>query len=455
MEKTRLPEYSVERDELDCYKTSGFNLNQLQAAGAEIDTATAPVLATPEILVFVADPSIGDKYRYWTDAADQQICGCGKCTRHLWAPANDAETIVKPLGKGLFRITTPANLRPGVHALYNTATTRLYAFRIGAKGTARVSDNSQTGSLASGGESNPATLEQRRLTLASAIASKNLNAIRRLATDAEVVNAAGAEGSTPLMSAVESGNVAIVRSLLSAGANPRTVAPGHGDALGAGYTALTLAVTGDQVEMVKLLLEAGADPNSIGTYGGTVLADAMTAGQAEIVRLLTRAGARLNPTAAMLVAAAGGGFADEVRRLIAGGAKVNEGAGYKGSWTALMAAARGGHVVIVQSLLDAGADLEAVDDAAGRAVLGHAAAEGHAAVVSLLIHAGASLKGQASQNREPALHTAAANGRLDVVKMLLQAGADPAERYSDRTAEDLAREAKHTAVVAYLVSVRR
>lgn len=483
--KSRLPEHTLEHDRLDCFHTAGFKVRQLEATGAEIDALSTPTLFEPSLLVYVADLSTGDKFRFFADASDGQVCGCGKCTRHLWLGAREIETNVNPLGGGLFRITSPIRLGAGVHTLMNSSSGRVFAFRIsldeqrkssvrntasrsmaglkaGTAGgevlpaSAGLADNTaQTPSAKENSRQSVSPLKADRKALSAAISANDIAAIQHMVLRRDLVNLTDEEGNTLLMEAAQQGSRDVVRILLEAGANPRILAPGLGDALGAGSSALTLAVIYNHPEVVKLLLRGGADPNSIGTYNGTVLTDAMAGGKHETVKLLQSYGAKLTQSPEMLVAAAGGGFPEDVRKLIAAGVNVRTGAGYKGSTTALMAAASGGYTEIVQMLLEAGSDIDAVDDAASRGALGHAAAAGHVQVVAQLIRAGATLRGSNEGNHmEPPLHAAAQSGKVQIVRMLVNAGSDPEEKYGSGTALDVAREAKHQAVVKLLAETK-
>lgn len=72
-----------------------------------------------------------------------------------------------------------------------------------------------------------------------------------------------------------------------------------------------------------------------------------------------------------------------MKRMLAAGAPVDTGAGYKQATTALMAAAANGHVETVQVLVSAGADLDRKDTELGTA-LGRALVNGRADVVDVL-----------------------------------------------------------------------
>ena len=90
---------------------------------------------------------------------------------------------------------------------------------------------------------------------------------------------------------------------------------------------------------------------------------------------------------------------------------------------ALVKAARGGRIDIVQLLLEAGADKNAYDPGfpvlAGRTALAAAAEYGHLEIVRLLLEAGSCVE----QSANEALVTARMRGYVDIVKLLLDAGA--------------------------------
>ena len=92
------------------------------------------------------------------------------------------------------------------------------------------------------------------------------------------------------------------------------------------------------------------------------------------------------------------------------------------SASALCAAAREGDGAEVSRLLQAGADVDRVDDN-GRTPLHDACVNGHADVVSLLLDAGAEVDPADNQKWTP-LYYACARGHADVVSLLLDAGAD-------------------------------
>ncbi len=98
----------------------------------------------------------------------------------------------------------------------------------------------------------------------------------------------------------------------------------------------------------------------------------------------------------------------------------NEGAG----GTGLILASAAGHGEVVQVLLRAGADVNAVDERGWPAIL-RAAYFGHGAIVRALVEAGASPDARETIEGGTALHFAARQNHADIVRALLEAGADP------------------------------
>ncbi|MDP6708481.1 MAG: ankyrin repeat domain-containing protein [Alphaproteobacteria bacterium] len=120
--------------------------------------------------------------------------------------------------------------------------------------------------------------------------------------------------------------------------------------------------------------------------------------------------------------------------------------------TALGRAAAEGAEASVRALLDAGADVNAVDSVYGASALLAAAVEGRGTIVRTLIAAGADvgLKAKGDGKGEgagwTALMAAAMGGHLEIVSELLAAGADPrAVNEAGKTAADIARKERHGA----------
>ncbi|MBE9118938.1 ankyrin repeat domain-containing protein [Lusitaniella coriacea LEGE 07157] len=127
-----------------------------------------------------------------------------------------------------------------------------------------------------------------------------------------------------------------------------------------GVTALHTAVLTGQVEIIRTLLALGANPNILAEDDGwTPLMEAAQAGYADVVNLLIEAGAELencieDMTPLMLAADSNALKVAEIS--IEAGANVN--VKNRDGRTALFFAQQGGHTEIIQLLLDSGATEE-------------------------------------------------------------------------------------------------
>ena len=113
------------------------------------------------------------------------------------------------------------------------------------------------------------------------------------------------EGSTPFMRAAKSGDVAVMRLLLAAGADPKLTQPNQANALmlaaGLGWRDGSPAAPSydqgsekDAIEAIKLCMESGLDINATTNTGDTALHAAISGrGAVSIVRFLVENGADL------------------------------------------------------------------------------------------------------------------------------------------------------------------
>jgi hypothetical protein len=167
------------------------------------------------------------------------------------------------------------------------------------------------------------------------------------------------------------------------------------------------AINDGDTQAIKAYLDAGGDPN--GAYSGVYAEES-----------------RLAKNWTYLMSAASGGQLDIVNLLIAAGANVNAVSEF--GRTPLSLAAYEGHADIARALIAAGADVnqERPAPASGKTeigVLSVPSRKGHLSIVLLLLESGADVDATDSQQKT-ALVSAAEGGNIDVVNLLLAAGAD-------------------------------
>jgi ankyrin repeat protein len=214
--------------------------------------------------------------------------------------------------------------------------------------------------------------------LLAAARNGDRQALQTLVKKRADVNAAEADGTTALHWAVRSRDAASVAMLIRAGANVN--APNRYE-----MTPLALAAVNGDAATITALLDAGADPNFARADGETVLMAAARTGSPEAVRALVARGARVDAAEkalgqTALMWAANENHAEAIKVLVEAGADVNKRSAPltfppfkwgvngmvstvlpKGSWTALMFAARENAVEAARALVAGGADVNATD----------------------------------------------------------------------------------------------
>lgn len=243
------------------------------------------------------------------------------------------------------------------------------------------------------------------------------------------VNSVGNYYGTALQAASRSGYVAMVRLLLRSGADINIIQ-------GRYHTALRAAIVGAHTQVVELLIEQGANIKLKGErrrYGEeppSSLQLAVENRHTQAVRLLLAAGAdakeddpdRQHP----LLIACGTGDLGIVQMLLAAGAPINI-TGKKERYhtvlndnaSPLHKAISKGHLEVVQTLVEQGADIEKVFDGSQTPLVA-AARAGDLRIVRVLLAAGANVDCVAGGT---ALSRAAYYGNVDIVKELLRANA--------------------------------
>ncbi len=267
--------------------------------------------------------------------------------------------------------------------------------------------------------------------LLAAVCAGDENAVAELlvaGVPADVVDEDQRHGTrTALHLAAEAGHHTIVEALLQAGAQVDT--PILEGTAPFDRTALHLAAANGHHEVARILLAHGAavdaQTKAWDGPGETPLTMAAEAGHAEVIAVLAEAGAELTGPADStppLTTAAGAGHEAAVRELIQRGASVAA-----GDQEALVEAANGGHLDVVGTLLEAGADANQYP-ADNWSALTAAVANNHLQVATRLLEAGADPDG--GQGGLGPLDQAVMNGNQDLVQLLLEAGADANRRGS-------------------------
>ncbi|MDX2212680.1 MAG: ankyrin repeat domain-containing protein [Oculatellaceae cyanobacterium bins.114] len=271
--------------------------------------------------------------------------------------------------------------------------------------------------------------------------------------DVEIVQALIAAGANvnrgfdelPLHTAAEEGHLEVVRLLLEAGADVEGYEEDE-------WTALMAASFAGYLAIAQLLVERGADVNAW-SQGETPLmlaargahrevyqflyplvSDEIRAigdrdAENEMAKTLKHRSRKQNKSVEKLIDAAMYGDLKKVQQLIADGVDVNAIASC--NRTALSLAIQGGHIPVIQALLDAGADPnlpdETDDGLVANTPLMEAAstffAPNRSDMVRLLIQKGANVNQQGAQG-QTALMSALAHSDMDVIETLIKAGAN-------------------------------
>ncbi|MGE5246689.1 MAG: ankyrin repeat domain-containing protein [Betaproteobacteria bacterium] len=258
------------------------------------------------------------------------------------------------------------------------------------------------------------------------------------------VNAPAGDGMTALHWAARHGDATLVRTLLEAGASV-----GSTTRLGA-YTPLHLAAEAGSAPVVDLLVRHGADVNAATITGATPLMLAAAAGDAGATTTLMAAGAEVNAretargqTPLMFAAAADRG--PVVKLLLAHGADPNaatkvvdlaafsrDGRNPDGRNLARPAGRSGGFNEVRRTSKPRVPGVERqytlnelVYSQGGMTPLLYAARQGYSDIVETLLDAGVDVNQVRGGDHTSALLIAAINGRFDTARLLLDRGADP------------------------------
>ncbi|VEL08877.1 unnamed protein product [Protopolystoma xenopodis] len=185
-------------------------------------------------------------------------------------------------------------------------------------------------------------------------------------------------------------------------------------------TALTLAACGGFIEVCKMLLDAGADIEVGGVGCSTPLMEAAQEGHLDLVAALIKRGANVNSITATgdtaLHYAAENGHVKVCQLLLASGADIN--AMPEGGRTPLMKAARAGHLEVAQLFVERGVPINQATVQNDANVLSLACNGGHVKVVEYLIQNGADPQ-YLLRDGCTMLIEAARSGNSNVLRLLL------------------------------------
>jgi ankyrin repeat protein len=301
-----------------------------------------------------------------------------------------------------------------------------------------------------------AEIQPQRAQLAGVIKSgQRTAAIDMIAKKSADVNAAEADGSTPLLWAANLNDADLAARLLKAGANPKV----HNQL---GSTPLGEAAFNSNTALIKALLDAGADPNEPGADAQTPLMLVSRTSNVEAAKLLLGKGANPNVKEAQrgqtpLMWAAASSQGPMMRELLAHGAEVDTKSTTDlmtplvsgepraqprppGGMTAMLFASREGCMECVKALLEKGAKID-LPDPEGVTPLISATFNAHFDVAKYLIEKGANIDRWDWWGRTPLYlavdyNTLPHGGRpdqpaldetlpIDLVRILLDKGANP------------------------------
>ncbi|XP_030844112.1 ankyrin-2-like [Strongylocentrotus purpuratus] len=208
-----------------------------------------------------------------------------------------------------------------------------------------------------------------------------------------------------------------------------------------GRTSLQYAVEGGCHAVVRYVVSKGAEVNESNNVGWTALHVAAQMGHLGTVDYLLGQGAEVAKgdvdDISPLHVAAFVSHCDVIEHLLRRGAEVNGATKEKGS-TALHVGVQNGHLDITKGLLNHGAEIDATDND-GWTPLHIAAQNGHIDVMKCLLQQLADVR-QVTKKGSSALHLSAANGHTEVTRYLLEHGAEVNLIKPDQTALSLAAE---------------
>ena len=245
--------------------------------------------------------------------------------------------------------------------------------------------------------------------------------VRMLVKQGADVNSQGSDGATALLWIAQADDLETADALLKAGAKVATP-----NALG--LTPVYVAAEHGNAAMLRRLLDAGASVTTTDSAGDTLLMAAVRAGNPDAVQLLLDRGAPVNEAEPQyahtaLMWAVRGDDVPIMKLLISKGATINAATRIGGKPVARPPGTGGGShgVGIVRSGVPPQGEQQPTPG--GMTALLLAARDGHLEAAKLLAEVGADVN-LADPNGMTPLLMALTNGQIDVAKFLLEHGAD-------------------------------
>jgi ankyrin repeat protein len=224
-----------------------------------------------------------------------------------------------------------------------------------------------------------------------------------------------------LFECIASGDIDCVEQCIKEGADLNTSYSNEG------WTPLQMAIETNEGKIARLLIQSGADPRKCMNSGRSTVYDACNVGNVELLNLVIEHGVSLKESRIIgdSMIAAYKGHLKILKYLVSKGVPMNYKVKkrYGSPDTFMMNACEGGHVKVVEWLLQNGATL-AVSGISGNTPLLQAVIDGHRDLVRFLLEQGVN-PDAANNFGETALLRAARNGYLEIAKMLLENGANP------------------------------
>jgi len=183
-------------------------------------------------------------------------------------------------------------------------------------------------------------------------------------------------------------------------------------------TPLLVAVYNGDLAMVKVLVEAGANINVTTNWNMTAID---FANRRDIAEYLIEQGA--DTTRLNIADYAAYGWLEKVKESLKNGERIESTNGNLIEYTPLRGASSNGHLIVVEYVLEQGADIDAKDREREETALTVAVQSGQLATVKYLVEQGADIETKDMEGSTP-LYFSVSNSHLDIAKYLVGQGAE-------------------------------